>query len=182
MSAAQKSARYKAPLGYVFLNYAEFVRPRVVAVWCATALICLGSPLLSNDKGSRSKSQSARETGPRACKHAALRTGGKVITVGERDDGKEVTLSLSDTLEIRLTSVPGTGYGWKLAGPPPEFLCLEDERLDVGGAAVAGAAATSILRFIPVRPGAKVIKLLYVRSWEKDVPPKKTYTLPVRVR
>jgi predicted secreted protein len=106
----------------------------------------------------------------------------KVVTASDSDDGKEVTLSSSQTLEIRLVSVPGTGYGWKLAGPPPEILRLQEERLDVGGSSAPGAPATAVLRFVPLRTGSGTIQLVYVRSWEKGVPPKKTYTLRVRVR
>jgi predicted secreted protein len=166
----------EAPLRMRFLNAAEFVRPAL----CAMALICLGPGL--SDGGTRPAPQDPRETVPPPRKHPTTGTRGNVVTASERNDGKEVTLSSSDTLEIRLTSVPGTGYGWKLAGLPPEVLRLEEERLDVTGSASPGAAATSILRFVPVSPGKGAIRLVYARPWEKGVPPKKTYTLRVHVR
>lgn len=143
-----------------FPRFAAFVQP----VCCAALLILGGAP----------------EKTPR--EQVTPGSKSKVVTVNEADDGKEVTPSSSDILEIRLVSVPGTGYGWKLAGPPPEILRLEEERLDVGGSSAPGVPATAVLRLTAVSSGAGTVRLAYVRSWEKGVPPKKTYTLPVRVR
>lgn len=143
-----------------FPRFAAFVHP----VCCAALLIFGG----------------AQERTPR--EHVTPGSKSKVVTVSEADDGKEVTLSSSDILEIRLVSVPGTGYGWKLAGPPPDILRLQEERLDVGGSSTPGAPATAVLSFSAVSPGAGTVRLAYARSWKKGVPPKRTYTLRVRVR
>jgi len=108
--------------------------------------------------------------------------GGAVTIATENNDGQDVTLTTADTLEVRLSSVPGTGYGWHISDPVPPVLRLIDEHLDLGGANAPGAAATNILRFTPVSAGEGVLRLAYTRPWEKNVTPKKTYSLHVLVR
>ena len=170
------------PKAYGSMPLLDCLRTGCPLVWCSILFSMAAGPLSSAESGSRPAEQGSRQSGQSKCQQGVAGKEAKVVTAGERDDSKEVALALSDTLEIRLSSVPGTGYGWKLVGPPPDFLCLDNERLDLGGAAAAGAPAISIFRLVPVRRGTGVIRLHYIRVWEKGVPPKKTYTLPVRVR
>lgn len=109
-----------------------------------------------------------------------------VITVNEDRDNQEISLGMGDTLEVRLPSQPGTGYGWLVADPLPKVLRLVEKALDFGGTGQApsapGASATAVLRFAPVATGAGELRLVYARPWEKDSMPSKTYKLHVRVR
>jgi predicted secreted protein len=109
-----------------------------------------------------------------------------IITVTEDKDGQEISLGMGDTLEVRLASQPGTGYGWQVAEPLPGVLRLVEKVLDFGGGGQAprapGAWATAVLRFAPVGAGTGDLRLVYVRPWEKESAAKKTYTLHVRVR
>ena len=109
-----------------------------------------------------------------------------IITITENKDGQEISLGMGDTLEVRLASQPGTGYGWQVADPLPNVLRLVEKGLDLGGGGQApsapGALATAVLRFAPVGAGTGDLRLVYVRPWEKEAAPKKTYTLHVRVR
>lgn len=108
-----------------------------------------------------------------------------VVTVNEVKEGAEISLAMGDTLEVRLPSQPGTGYGWQVADPLPAMLRLAEKTLDLGGdqaPSAPGASATVVLRFAPVAAGTGNLRLVYARPWEKDLLPKKTYTLHVRVR
>jgi inhibitor of cysteine peptidase len=159
------------------------VSGRALAVSCVTTVLSFWLPMVSDGHAARlAASQSGQQTAPHSCKQQAKSTDERIVTAGERNNGKEIALSPSETLEIRLPSVPGTGYGWKVAEPLPSFLCLDEQRLDLGRSSTAGAPATSIMRFVALGTGAGAIRLSYVRPWEKDVPPKKTYMLPVRVK
>jgi inhibitor of cysteine peptidase len=109
-----------------------------------------------------------------------------VITVNEDKDNQEISLGMGDTLEVRLASQPGTGYGWQVTDPLPSVLRLVEKTLDLGGSgqvpSAPGASAAAVLRFAPVGAGAGDLRLVYARPWEKEAVPKKTYTLHVRVR
>jgi predicted secreted protein len=109
-----------------------------------------------------------------------------IITVTENKNGQEISLGMGDTLEVRLVSQPGTGYGWQVADPLPGMLRLVEKGLDLGGSGQApsapGALATAVFRFVPVGAGTGDLRLVYVRPWEKESAPKKAYTLHVRVR
>lgn len=112
---------------------------------------------------------------------------GKAIIIGtEEKDGQEISLGMEDSLEVRLVSQPGTGYGWQVAEPVPGVLRLVEKALDLGGGGHApsapGASATAVFRFAPVGAGTGDLRLVYARPWEKESVPKKTYTLHVRVR
>ena len=109
-----------------------------------------------------------------------------MITVNENKDDQEISLGMGDTLEVRLASQPGTGYGWQVANPLPSVLRLIEKTLDLGGGGQApsapGAPATAVFRFAPVGVGTGELRLVYVRPWEKESVPRKSYKLHVRVR
>jgi inhibitor of cysteine peptidase len=109
-----------------------------------------------------------------------------IVTSTEDKNGQEISLVMGDSLEVRLASQPGTGYGWQLAGPLPAVLRLVEKALDLGGGGQApnapGASATAVLRFASVEAGTGELRLVYARPWEKESAPKKTYTLHIRVR
>jgi predicted secreted protein len=109
-----------------------------------------------------------------------------MIIVNENKDDQEISLGMGDTLEVRLASQPGTGYGWQVASPLPSVLRLVEKTLDLGGGgqvpSAPGAPATAVFRFAPVGVGTGELRLVYVRPWEKESVPKKSYKLHVRVQ
>lgn len=109
-----------------------------------------------------------------------------MITVNDDKNDKEVSLGMGDTLEVRLTTQPGTGYGWQVAEPLPNVLRLLEKTLDLGGGDqvpnAPGAPGTAVFRFAPAGVGTGELRLVYVRPWEKESAPKKSYKLHVRVQ
>ena len=99
------------------------------------------------------------------------------------DDGREMQLKKGQTLVVTLEGNPTTGYSWEAAEPldeqvlrqagEPEFEAESD---------LVGAGGVQILRFEAVNAGQTTLKLVYHRSWEKDVEPLETYSLQVVVR
>lgn len=110
-------------------------------------------------------------------------SGDDQVTVTEQDEGQTVTIARKGTLVVRLKSQLGTGYGWqvkrndgrrlKLLGPP-------DQESPQGG--LPGGEEHQIFRFKALRSGTTLLELHYVRPWEKDARPSKTFRLRVRVR
>jgi predicted secreted protein len=106
----------------------------------------------------------------------------KEVVVTEKDDGKTVAVARDALLVVKLESQLGTGYGWDveeldthrlaLAGPPT---------LEVPDKKLAGQREFQIFKFEPKESGHVVLKLRYVRSWEKPVKPAKTFTVNILI-
>ena len=103
-------------------------------------------------------------------------------TVTEADNGRELTLSRGDTLEVSLPATSGTGYTWQmvpiadpLAKPVGEMKFKTDH-------AMPGASGNQIFRYSVEESGSGSIELRYVRPWEKDTPPAKVFKLLLIVR
>ena len=103
-------------------------------------------------------------------------------TVTEADNGRELTLSRGDTLEVSLPATSGTGYTWQpvpiadpLAKPVGEMKFKTDHTMP-------GAAGNQIFRFLLDASGTGTIEMHYIRPWEKDTPPAKVFKLLLIVR
>ena len=104
------------------------------------------------------------------------------IVVTERESGGSIEISKGAILTIRLETVPGTGYDWKLVSSDTAKLRLIREDLELAPKSMPGSAAYKIFQFMSERSGLSTVELHYVRPWERDVPPKKTYKIEVHAR
>jgi len=103
-------------------------------------------------------------------------------TVTEADNGRELTFSQGDTLEVSLPATSGTGYTWQavpiadpLAKPVGEMKFKTDH-------AIPGASGNQVFRFLLDASGTGTIEMHYIRPWEKDTPPAKVFKLLLIVR
>ena len=83
-------------------------------------------------------------------------------------------LAVGGFLDLALPANASTGYGWELVETGAPVL----RRVDPPPAAevpasppMPGAGGVSRWRFIAERVGTAQVRLVYRRSWEKDVPP-----------
>lgn len=83
-------------------------------------------------------------------------------------------LSMGGFLDLALPSNASTGYGWELIETGAPVLRQVDP-LPVTDVPVSppmpGAGGVSRWRFVAERAGTTHVRLVYRRSWEKDVPP-----------
>jgi len=105
-----------------------------------------------------------------------------ISTVTEADNGRELTLSRGDTLEVSLPATSGTGYTWQpvtiadpLAKPVGDMRFKTDH-------AMPGASGHQIFRYLVDASGTGTIEMHYLRPWEKDTPPAKVFKLLLIVR
>ncbi len=102
------------------------------------------------------------------------------ITVGAAANGKTVRLYPADTLVVRLSGNPTTGYRWSVAqAPKPLRLVGTTYRPAPPGR--LGQGGTFVFRF-RAKSGSGVLRLVYRRPWEQRKPPLRTFSLTVRVR
>jgi len=100
----------------------------------------------------------------------------------ERDHGRDFTINLGEELVIRLPGNPTTGYLWEVAANDSAVLKQKGETVFVADADRIGAGVQSIFRFVPRRVGSAILKLVYHRPWEKEMPPVKVFAVVVTVK
>lgn len=108
---------------------------------------------------------------------AAAAVTARTVTVGAAANGKSLTLKKGDTLVVRLSANPSTGYDWAI-GSKPNALRLVKRTYLGAPPQRPGQGGTDIFRF-SVRSGKGKLKLVYRRSWEKEIPPIRSFELTV---
>lgn len=98
-------------------------------------------------------------------------------------DSTTATISVGESLPVKLPCTPGTGYAWevksvnrKIAAPADGVAFMADESKP----GMVGGGGTCVATFTGVKPGKTTAVLVYRRSWEKKEPAK-TYTVRIRV-
>ena len=102
------------------------------------------------------------------CFSQAAQAATKVIT--NADKGGEVHLNVGDTLEVRLSANPTTGYMWYIEKEStPLMKLVHQTQIDATEPGV-GRPVVQVFTFEPRRSGDGALRLHYVRSWEKPTP------------
>lgn len=104
------------------------------------------------------------------------------VTVGEKDNGRKISLRQGQVLVIRLTATPTSGYMWETAGIDSAVLRQMGEVELEAKSDKIGAPIEQSFRFEAAAPGRTPVQLAHRRSWEKDKPPLATFSLDVTVR
>lgn len=108
---------------------------------------------------------------------------GEPLRADESYDGSSVVLVRGAELAVALEGNPSTGFDWKVTGSLPAQLVSKSEAFEPGRAQdVVGASGTRVFTYTAAASGTGVLDLEYVRSWEKGVPPEKTFELTIIVR
>lgn len=101
--------------------------------------------------------------------------------LSEKDSGKSVSLSAGNGISLKLAGNPTTGYGWEIAEIDRSILVSAPSPQYTPDSALTGAGGNYNFSFIGIKPGKSAVRLVYRRSWEKDVAPVKTVNLKITV-
>jgi predicted secreted protein len=105
-----------------------------------------------------------------------------ITTLNEDDNGKHIEIAQGKTLVLELESFPGTGYGWQIVKVSRKMLQpIGEPTLQKSPGALVGAPAHQVYRFRARTLGSTKLELQYLRVWEKDRAPLKTFDVVVRV-
>lgn len=104
------------------------------------------------------------------------------VALDASDAGHEVRLGSGQTLDISLASNPTTGYRWDVEALDGDVLKQVGEADYEPQSKLAGAPGVEILHFEAVGSGRTSLRLIYHRSWEKDVEPLETFSVEVVVQ
>ena len=110
------------------------------------------------------------------------KTVGGMIPVSEQDNGKTVELLTGDKLIVELEGNPTTGYLWEVESGEGKELKQEGEAEFNPASSLVGSGGKVSLQFKAVTPGKVVLRLVYHRPWEQDIPPEKTYEIEVIIK
>ena len=105
----------------------------------------------------------------------------QALELGERDNGRSISVPLAEKLTITLPGNPTTGYRWELAAVNRRVLAAEADAGFVSDSDRVGAGGKFRFSFTAVQPGKSALKLVYRRPWEKGVAPVQTFNLTVNV-
>ena len=115
-------------------------------------------------------------------------TTAPIRTVTAADSGGSVQISMGDLLEVHLEGNPTTGYTW-MTGTINSWVLAPVGRPHFTPAgegtnspAMVGASGLFSLRYQPVGRGTSPLKLNYLRTWETNLTPAKTFEITVTVR
>ena len=105
------------------------------------------------------------------------------LVVTDTDTGKSVTLAPGEKLEVSLNATSGTGYLWQIAGSNPAVLNpLGLGDFEMPKDAPPGAMGTQVFHFEAMAPGTAKLEMAYLRPWEKNLAPVRTWSISVRVQ
>ena len=106
----------------------------------------------------------------------------EAVVIDAHADG-ETRLRRGQILAIELDSNASTGYAWEIVedGSPVLEPAPVPARAAPAVAPMPGAGGTSRWRFRAVQAGTANLRLVYRRSWEKDVEPVRTASYRVVV-
>ena len=114
---------------------------------------------------------------------AACTGGSNNLNVDNSYSGKQVELSVGQSLVVTLESNASTGYSWSLAQNSDETVLNKTGNEYVAPqTTLVGAGGKEEWTFKALKKGTSTISMGYGRPWETDTPPAKTFDLTVVVK
>jgi inhibitor of cysteine peptidase len=104
------------------------------------------------------------------------------IVIDSTQQVGEMDMRVGDTLELSFESNPTTGYQWEVVELNPEVLLQVGVEYVAPTADLLGAPGKEVFRFEAVSPGETVLKMVYHRPFEPEVPPEQTYQVKIIVK
>lgn len=100
----------------------------------------------------------------------------------EKEGQMTLVVAVGDELTIPLVSNPTTGFLWSVTVDPADSVKLISEEFKAPDSKLAGAPGEQIYTFIPQKIGKATLNFEYSRSWEKEVPPARTFVMELDAR
>jgi inhibitor of cysteine peptidase len=106
----------------------------------------------------------------------------QVHKVKEEQNGSRIMLKVGESMQIALAGNLTTGYAWEIAENNPNLL-EEQGRAEYQQEKtnLVGKGGIFLFTFKAIANGTTTLKLVYRRSFEKDMPPIQEYQLTVSI-
>jgi inhibitor of cysteine peptidase len=99
----------------------------------------------------------------------------------EKDSGVSIDLNVQDILTISLPDNPTTGFHWGIDRADSRILRPTGDPVYEPSSNLVGSGGRTTFQFEAIEAGSTRLRLIYHRSFEKDVPPASTFDLNVKV-
>ncbi len=109
----------------------------------------------------------------------------KTFRVTTKQNGGSISLQKGDLLEVTLPAVLGTGFSWRIRNGADPLLRAKEQRVvkkSESEKEETGKTEYQIFQFESKITGTARLELEYVRLWEKEGSPAKTFSLTVHVQ
>lgn len=106
---------------------------------------------------------------------------GEPMKLNETDSGKTVEICVGDELEVVLPGNPTTGYVWELSSLNSTVLRVEKPDF-VASDKAFGSGGMEIIKFHGIAGGIGLVRLIFHRPFERNMPPLKTFEVTVIIR
>lgn len=116
---------------------------------------------------------------------APTKQGKKTMQIMDADNGKTIKMAVPTSFNVALKGNATTGFQWKLDkidGDAVQQKGKTDYVPDKHKEGMTGSGGAFIFSFNVTKAAKTKIRLIYVRPWEKDTPPAKTYELVIDSR
>lgn len=101
------------------------------------------------------------------------------VTLTEENNGETINLKVGQEVHVLLTGNPTTGYMWEAQEVDAARLRPAGEGEYDAASDALGSGGEFNFTFIAAAPGDTELTLIYHRSFEQDVPPKRTFSVKV---
>jgi predicted secreted protein len=116
-----------------------------------------------------------------ACGGAVSGMEGKTVIVTPAIKGNSASLNIGDTLEVRIPTIPTTGYEWAAQYLDKAILIQDGSAVFVEDSSPSSAGGIVTLTFTAVGAGKTTINLLYVGPSSNETPSMSSNSLSVTV-
>jgi inhibitor of cysteine peptidase len=106
---------------------------------------------------------------------------GESMKLNKNDSGKTVEILVGDELEVILPGNPTTGYAWKLISLDTTVLRPDNAEFFANNKAL-GSGGMEAIKFHAIAAGKSEVKLIFHRSFEREVPPLNTFEVTVIIK
>lgn len=108
-------------------------------------------------------------------------SAGNPIQLYQIDSGRTIEMKPDDTLEIVLDTNPTTGYQWKALPWDTKIIEQIDKPVYKSKSEAIGSGGELTFYFKALSTGRTPLKFIYFRTFEKDVPPIKSFKVTIVV-
>jgi inhibitor of cysteine peptidase len=104
------------------------------------------------------------------------------IKIDKASNGQTIEMKVGQKLVLSLESNPTTGYNWEIIAIDEAILKPSGEAEYESDSKLIGSGGILTYNFEAVQMGSSTVKLIYHRSWEKDVAPLQEFNITVVVK
>jgi len=107
---------------------------------------------------------------------------GETVELKESDSGRTIQVKSGALIKVSLESNLSTGYSWAVKEINNQILQQQGEPEFIRDSDLKGSGETTVMTFKALQAGESQLYLVYMRPFEADTSPEKTYEVQIQVK